>query len=224
MSAEHHEAGHALAAVLLGLPLKYVTVVPDDRSGGHATCAPPDRWWNTPAWVNVGVFIAAGMAAEGTEWARYPSGGPDCVDYIRSVVAEGGGTGSQPIYDTATLRWIARTAWTTARDHGAHLLGSEFDPAWADTPDGVRHAAAHCWRKAITLMCQHAGAITRIGRALKKHRTLTGAQVAQLVTRRPARRTIDPDLVGTDFWLTDYSRLVWRPHGMCNPAAAAGRK
>jgi hypothetical protein len=159
------------------------------------------------------------MAADAVEWARYPIHA-DSLDYIRSVVAAGGGPGGRgAFYDTGRLRSTARIVWATAREQSPDVLGPDFNPAWAETPDGVRDIAAYCWRNAIHLMSQHAGAISRVARALNRHKTLTGDQVAEAITRRPARRTVDPEVVGTDFWLTAYSRIVWRPHGMCRSAS-----
>jgi hypothetical protein len=225
VNVESHEAGHALAAVLTGHNLDYVTVVPDDKSGGHASSEMLPDWWKTPAWLDAGVVVAAGVVGEAAAHARYfdehiPD---DTASYIRAICAYSGGVGSQPVYDTATLRWIARSVWETAHDSDPAVLGPEFNPAWATNPDGVREIAAHCWGKAIRLVFEHAGSLTRIARSLKKHRTLTGDQVTNLITRRTHRRPINPELLGTHFWLADYSRLVWRPHGMCRPATALQR-
>jgi hypothetical protein len=221
VNAEDHEAGHALAAILAGHRLRYVTVVPSGQDGGHAHVDVPHDWWKTPAWLGYGVVVAAGMIGEYASYARYADAQAtyNTDDFCRMLAVDGGGTGSTPVYDTATLRWIARTAWTTAQDNPA-VLGPQFNPAWAANPDGVRAIAAHCWANAVHLVAEHAGSLFRIGRALKKHRTLTGKQVHTLITRRPHRRPIDPELLGTDFWLADYSRLVWRPHGMCRTVQA----
>jgi hypothetical protein len=37
----HHEAGHAVAAIYLDRPMLYVTIVPDDNSGGHVKYGNP---------------------------------------------------------------------------------------------------------------------------------------------------------------------------------------
>jgi hypothetical protein len=34
----YHEAGHFVAALFLGVPVKYVTIIPDSDSGGHCKC------------------------------------------------------------------------------------------------------------------------------------------------------------------------------------------
>lgn len=230
MNVESHEAGHALAAALAGHEIEYVTVVADKQGAGHVSAKDPAYWWNTPAWLDFGIVTAAGMAGEAAAHARHFTATPSVgtVYYVRAVSAQGGGTGSQPVYDTATLRWIARTVWTTAQELGPAVLGPEFNPAWAADPDGVQDIAAYCWEKAVRLVCEHAGSLTRIAKALRKHKTLTGEQVTNLIGRRPRRRPINPDLVGTDFWLADYSRLVWRPQGMCRPTTTrnqlAGRR
>lgn len=222
MNVENHEAGHALAAVLLGHEVRYATVIAEGNEAGHVNSKDPEDWWNTPAWLDFGVVTAAGMAGEAAGHARYFTGPPAplTLDYIRLISAQGGGTGSRPVYDTGTLRWMARAVWTTAQELGPAALGPAFNPAWAAHPDGVRDIAAHCWATAVQLVCEHAGSLNRIARSLKKHRTLTGDQITNLITRRPRRQPINPDLVGTDFWLANYSRLIWRPHGMCRTAPA----
>lgn len=231
MIVESHEAGHALAAALAGHEIDYVTVASDKKGAGHISAKDPDYWWNTPAWLDFGVVTAAGMVGEAAGHAHYFTASPSAntVDYVRMISAQGGGTGSQPVYDTATLRWVARTVWTTAQELGPAVLGAEFNPAWATDPAGVQDIAAYCWSKAVRLVCEHAGSLTRIAKALRKHKTLTGDQVTKLIDHRPRRRRpIDPELVGTDFWLANYSRLVWRPQGMCRPTTTrnqlAGRR
>lgn len=59
-----HEAGHALASVLTGTPLNYVTVVPDKVGSGHADADPGNGWHESPQWAAHGVVCAAGVVAE----------------------------------------------------------------------------------------------------------------------------------------------------------------
>jgi hypothetical protein len=216
VSVEDHEAGHAVAAVLCGHQLHHVTIVPTDRDGGHAQADPPKDWWKTPSWVDFGTVVAAGMVGEVVGHARYFDDQTSdlTIDYVRSLAAYSGGPGNRPLYDTGTLRWMARAIWDTAQTEPAGL-GPAFDPDWSAAPDGVAAIAGHCWSNAVRLLSEHSGSLTRVARALRKHKTLTGDQVATMMTRRPYRRPIDPELVGTDFWLAGYSRIVWRPHGMC---------
>jgi hypothetical protein len=218
-----HEAGHAVACVLTGGNMKYVTIVPDKVGAGHLEGSPADGWHESPAWSGFAVIIAAGMVAEAVGF-DLDATDPDVVDYLRASAADGGGTGSRPVYDTATLRWIARSVWETARYRPIAVLGPEFRPEWADNPDGVRDIAAYCWATAVRLLCENAGTLMHVARKLNRAKTLTGDQVAKAIdSRRHRRYQINPDQVGTDFWLTDYTRLVWRPHGMCRTQKAGAR-
>lgn len=64
-----HEAGHAIAAVLLGVPLEYVTTVAADWSGGHVLCRLNDR--------------QAGFLAFGKDWYGED---PEFVPFIEAYV------------------------------------------------------------------------------------------------------------------------------------------
>lgn len=221
-----HEAGHALAAVLTGTPLAYVTVVADQVGLGHANVDHGTDWHESARWVAHGVVCAAGMVAETIGGMPSRDGRPDIdidwlTDWVREEAVAGGGQGSRPVYDTATLRWAARAVWYTAQDQPLAVLGPEFDPAWAEHPDGVRDIAAYCWAKTVRLLCANAGTLEHLAGKLDKAKTLTGPKVGKVITGRHRRHQIPPDLVGTDFWLADYSRLVWRPYGMCRQKVGA---
>jgi len=223
VTAAHHETGHAVACLLTGSELHYVTVVPDKIGGGHTqSAAEVNGWAESPAWVNFGVISAAGMVAEAVcDTLTYPD---IDGDWVRLTAVQGGGTGSRPVYDTATLRWIARAVWETAQDQPLAVLGPEFQPEWAETPDGVRDIAAYCWAKAVRLLCANAGTLMHVARKLDRAKTLTGDQIAKAAgSRRHRRHQVPPDLVGTDFWLADYSRLVWRPYGKCRTPKVGAR-
>jgi hypothetical protein len=218
-----HEAGHAVACLLTGSELHYATVVPDGIYGGHIQSATDvDGWHESPAWVSFGVTVAAGMVAEAVcDTFKYPN---IDVDWMRETAVQGGGTGSRPVYDTGILRWIARAVWETAQEQPLAVLGPEFQPEWADNPDGVRDIAAYCWATAVRLLCANAGTLLHVARKLNRAGTLTGDQIASAAaSRRHRRHQVDPDDVGTDFWLADYSRLVWRPYGMCRTRKAGAR-
>lgn len=218
MSVAHHEAGHALACILTDTPLDYVTVIPTHKTGGHAQASTPNNWWRTPGWFAYGITTAAGMAGEAAALSSFGH-----TRGCRPRVVDAGAGGSTPFYDVATLRWIARAAWNSVHNEGtpAAALGPEFNPAWATDPDGVRAIAAHCWQAAVRMMCQHAGTISDLAHVLADADTLTGDQVAAIVHDQDDPWPIAPELVGTDFWLADHSRLVWRPYGACRQTAGA---
>lgn len=223
MRTAQHEAGHALACLLTGAEVHHVTVVPGKSGAGYTQSAAEVQGWHvSPAWVGFGVVIAAGMVAEAVcETVLYPD---IDVEWMREVAAAGGAGGGRVVYDTPTLRWIARSVWETAQDQPIAVLGPAFQPEWAENPDGVRDIAAYCWATAVRLLCEHAGTLLHVARKLNRAKTLTGDQVAKAAAGRRYRRfEIDPDDVGTDFWLTDYSRLVWRPYGMCRTRKAGAR-
>lgn len=223
MKAADHEAGHAVACLLTGSKLHYATVVPDKIGAGHTqSAAEVDGWHESPAWVSFGVTLVAGMVGEAVcSTVKYPDLD---VDWMRETAVRGGGSGRRVVYDTSLLRWIARSVWETAQDQPLAVLGPEFQPEWAETPDGVRDIAAYCWATAVRLLCANAGTLVHVARKLDRAGTLTGDQIANAATgRRHRRHQVDPDVVGTDFWLADYSRLVWRPYGMCRTPKVGAR-
>ncbi len=217
-STAYHEAGHAVAATLLGAPFRYVTLAP--RHPGHAghlvgrprRAGPARNWHLSPWWLTKATVSSAGMAASACWFvARFGA----LRDSRRACITQEGATGSLPGYDLPTLRWIARTVYEVAANGGPVDHGPEFAPEWSASPDGVRLIAGHAWRRAVELMAENFGAVRVVAEALHtSRRALTAAEVAGLVTNSPPVR-VDVAAVGVDFWPARYSRLVWRPQGQC---------
>lgn len=194
-----HEAGHAVAAVVLGCPIRYVSLRPrDPDSAGHVMI----RWRDDrrPQWLPDLVVAAAGMVAEDA-W-RF---GDD-----RHITVAGGRG------DLRQMQRLARYAWHRAHpdDEYEYELDPPIDPAWT-----VRDIATHAWRQAHLLLLEHSDAMWTVAEELlDSARALPGARVRQLVGEDGIQHVTglddDPDqlraaIQQVDFWAADYSRLAW---------------
>jgi hypothetical protein len=84
----YHESGHAVVAVVLGLPLWFVTIAPDDARScrGEARLAP--NWQKQTDETKLAIFSLAGAAAERRAQGReIPGGAAKDLENVRHIVA-----------------------------------------------------------------------------------------------------------------------------------------
>lgn len=153
-----HEAGHALAAYVLGLECSKVSIVPDWDAGEAGHCTYPTdpleimgQWDTTGVWHRTersaqrasAIALLAGAAAEREVLGR---AGPGAADDRR------------------------RAGW----------LVDDLTPAQGN----VRHTLARLERTAARLVHRHRAALARVADTLVAQRTLDGEQVRALVAGR----------------------------------------
>ena len=195
-----HEAGHAVAAAVLGVPIRYISLRPRNaHADGHMV----GRWRDERRrqWLPELVVAAAGMVAEDAL-----KGGED----RRSTVTAGAD-------DLHELRGLARYTWCRAHDDDGydHQLDPPIDPAWT-----VLDIVTHAWRQAHLLLAAHNEALWSVADELESTtRAMPGARVRHLVAQAEQDKSplaaddVAAALAALEFWPARHSRLAWTAPG-----------
>lgn len=130
----YHEAGHAVAAVVLRLRLCYVWVRPEyiDSTYGTAHCAKPRRW-KRDIRARSAIMVAAGDAAQRIfEPTRKPMGGlRDLCNLIAFLgVKPNGHRGNRRViyaWKDANVRLARREARRLLRDHWKAVMAVAWE-------------------------------------------------------------------------------------------------
>lgn len=224
----YHESGHAVAALATGMGVQLATVVPTENWGGFVR--PQRRPDGFAGWAPSAITCAAGMVAgvavRHEQWHRRPPigrrgtspGKGEVIMFRRVAAIEGGAKCGGEEFDLRRLRGYARRAWWAIRDGETDggEFGDGFDPAWAKRPYGVRYIAEYIWARAVHLIAERWGEVTAVAELLDRHpdRAVCGFEVETAVENAtPA--LFDASVIGVDFWPARYSRMKWRPVGMC---------
>jgi hypothetical protein len=219
----HHEAGHAVAALVTGWPIQYATLAPR-RSDGVVGLVRPARHarrlTRSGNWMPELVVLASGMAAEdiyqgGQESERRPMARRNAR------------------YDLRGMRTLCRHLWHWANDPGYDGRAGGPDPSVVrlDTPiklgGTVHDIAADVWARSVRLVWERWPAVREVADHLDaSRRALTQAELRRIVQAAPlASHGDDIGLGGPlavehlEFWPARYSRLVWRPFppSACRP-------
>lgn len=202
-----HEAGHVVAALTLGVPVRYVTMRPRGRDATAQVmygAAPA----TADSWEHHMVILAAGLVAEDLWRGRTPEG--------RAAVADTGRGDLRNMRDAA--RYI----------HACTLLGVNNTPRVSPRlphhrPGAtVETLAAEAWQRAVRLIYRRWRTVAAVTAAVHgAPRAVHGARLATAARRgQPApfvcragwlrwpARPRDDDLL---FWPAVYTRLAWRP-------------
>jgi hypothetical protein len=186
-----HEAGHAVAFVVLGLPLEYASIRPGRTFAGVAV--PAKR---SPIDVNEIQFgrvsqqtpsiraeverrVIATLAGELA--ARYLAAEPAPTAYV--------GEEAETIAREALQRLRPRFAELVVHHEQAEDTGTDEANAWEAAgifADGEPQALYLSWLRAEArlLVIRYSPAILRVAEALERHAVLNGEQVAALVHER----------------------------------------
>jgi len=216
----YHEAGHAVAAIVTGFPIRYATLAPRSARAAGLVMHMPNSWRLTYSgrWEPELIVAASGLAAETLIVIR-----PDDPAERREAVRHSS-------VDITGMRALCRYAWhRTQGDYQGVPLQPALDPAWT-----VAEIAAHVWRRAMALLWEHLDAVHEVAEELvRSPRALTQTQIARFVAAAEAPLGVAPRTprllerlhgADLDFWPARYSRLAWRPSktgGWCPTPVAA---
>jgi hypothetical protein len=195
-----HEAGHAVAQVLLCLPLEYASIRRGKTFGGVVVPAPMEIDVNGIQHGRVSqqlpslrsiverriISTLAGELA-----ARYLAAEPAPAGYVDDE--------TETIAREALQRLGPRLAELVVHHEQAEDTGSDEANAWKDAgifADGEPQAAYLAWLRAEArlLVTTYAPAILRVADALEKYAVLNGEQVAALVHSHLNRSDPMPDI------------------------------
>jgi hypothetical protein len=221
----HHEAGHAVAAIITGWPIQYATLAPrrpDDVVGLVRPARHAWRLTRSGNWMPELVVLAAGMAAEDIY-----QGGQDAE---RRPMAR-----RNARHDLMRMRTLCRHLWHWANDPGYDGRAGGPDPSVVrlDTPiklgGTVHDIAADVWARGVRLVWERWPAVHEVADQLDaSRRALTQADLRRIVQAAPLASHGDDIGMGGPlavehlaFWPGRYSRLAWRPFppSSCRPRA-----
>lgn len=178
-----HEAGHAVACVVFGTPLEYVSIRPGRTFGGVTVGVPrevPDApgratWLDPAIRVDLERRVIASLAGDLAERLD-PTAGPRPVDEteVRAALEALG----------------PRVVELIEREQRDDPVLSDAAAAWYLAErlagDGARHYVEWLRVEANELVLRYAAAIGRVAEALERREVLDGPAVAALVDVRPA--------------------------------------
>jgi cell division protease FtsH len=182
----YHEAGHAVMSHLMGdaLPAQKVTIVSRGEALGYTLNMPAEeRYLRTKEeLVDMMKVFLAGRAAEQIVFGRVTNGAANdlekATELARSMVFEFG------MSETVTSR--------TMRADNYAL--SEETKRLRDAEQG--HLTDDAYTDAVRLLTKHRAVLDRVAQMLLKKETLTGAELASLLTSVP-RESHAAETVGT---------------------------
>jgi len=224
----HHEAGHAVAAVVTGWPIRYATLAPRHPDDLVGLVRPAQHAWRLTRsgnWMPELVVLAAGMAAEDIY-----QGGQEAE---RRHMAR-----RNARHDLLNMRTLCRHLWHWANDPGYDGRAGGPDPSVfrLDTPiklgGSVHDIAADVWARAVRLVWVRWPAIREVADQLDASpRALTQPALRRIVQAAPRASHSDDIGMGGPlavehlaFWPGPYSRLAWRPFppSACRPRTSQG--
>jgi hypothetical protein len=182
-----HEAGHAVAFVVLGLPLEYASIRPGRTFNGTVSPVQSTIDVNEIQFGRVSQQlpslrsiverrIIATLAGELA--ARYLATEPAPAAYVDDA--------AETIAREALQRLAPRVAELVVHHEQAEDTGTDEANAWEAAgifADGEPQAAYLSWLRAEArlLVIRYSAAILRVAEALERHAVLNGEQVAALV-------------------------------------------
>jgi hypothetical protein len=174
----YHEAGHAVAHVMLGEDFDYVTIVPNDDSAGYIEMTRPadivEAWQNGDRLDNARVTqyteheligILAGSEAQRLFFPRCQwRAGHGIVEAVDLTLPHGLGVKPKPNMTIMTDGGDAQNAWRLVLD----LHDGDADVA--------REHYVYLGFRTRALVRAHRDKIDRVAQALLKHKTLSADQ------------------------------------------------
>jgi ATP-dependent Zn protease len=171
-----HEAGHAIAAMELSIPIAVVSIQGSDGDGGHVQGGPGTSFPRAADIQSRLVFILAGRAAE-----EVILGGP--------TAGSGGSAESD----------LARATWLAAKARADLGFGDDDDLRWIGIPDNhaelrgvfaenpplatrVKTDLADTYRTALDLVVRRRAAVEAVADALVESRVLQADEVQRIAT------------------------------------------
>lgn len=175
-----HEAGHAVIATSLGLPVRYVTLRPQGGMAGHVLYRDRRRL----PWRDTGTVYLAGIAAE------------QMLTTDRADLIHGGLT------DLHNARRVARglIAWRSRRP-----TQTDVDPGWSEWDVG-----AFLWRRAVDMVTANLNAVTWLADLLlASPRAVTIRQIRQVIAGSDPVDD-PPRAADAEWWIPRHTRMQWR--------------
>lgn len=202
-----HEAGHAITATALGLPVRYVTLRP---YGGGGRMMPGGALPKTWDWRDAGATCLAGIAAEQMlhedRAALIWGGGADLHDARRIArlaidLRDRGAAGDWPRWLVAAKAssrgWLEWVAAATAIDPGLSESG----------------VGGLMWRHAVATVTEHLDAVAWLtSLLLASPRAVPGQRVREVYAN--SERSDEPTESGAvEWWIPRHTRMQWRTGG-----------
>lgn len=165
----YHEAGHVIAAYVLRIASKRVTIVPEGEAGGaavHETPAKDPRYVDAPVTVEDWTWY---RRRSGTESARLALRVKRAKAHL--VICYAGPAAQRRL----TGRWDHVSAASDYRN--ADDLACALDESWQDVPRLTKEAR----RRAEEIIDENWSAVQAVAEALLRRRTISGAYVRRIV-------------------------------------------
>lgn len=200
-----HEAGHAVAATVLDMPVRYATLRPRGGIAGVVRMR-PQRHETLPI-DHECVLWFAGVAAQ---FAAFYD--PTADDYAASVTAarKAAVAGAKFDLEWARLRCRAYAITTATTQCRRPVADSTI------TATTTNEFAAHTWNTTADLISRHWRAVQAVALALVLRQTVTGAEIRSIVAdssgNSPGDVTGRAAYVDGSWWLPDHIRLAWTDH------------
>jgi hypothetical protein len=158
MATAYHEAGHAVIARTLGIPVKLATIKPGEGYAGRVLTKVSNYETQTRAlWMREALMSFAGAIAEGE------MGGIGSKDAWRTTRGEGG--------DLTSVRHAVHKFIGEPLKDGRVLI---YKPDYRAMRPKLK-------RQAQQLVRKHWPAIERVAKALIEHETLSGTEVDKII-------------------------------------------